>query len=849
MILMYTGAATATATATAAIPPVSHFSQYDISDGEEYPTKADLINPVIDDFEDADVGDWSVFATQNAAINLSCSDNSKSGSYSMRIGCNISGHETNWCGVYRQVATWVNYDNVSLWVYGDNSNNTLEVKLEEDYGEEGGVQWTYASIIDWSGWKKLEIPVSSFSAQEMVNNISEDKSKINRFTLVVSGNSPPGSTIYVDGIRLESSDMPISDDDFLEMVEHATFNYFRSEVNQTNGLIRDRSTPDSPCSIASVGFGLSAICIAESRGWVNRTDASDRILTTLETFNDLYNKEGFYYHWINMSTGTREWDCEVSSIDTALLMAGVLHAGEHFKENESIRSLSNELYERVNWTWMLNGTDTIAMKWTPEEGLSPDYWSGYNEAMIMYLLAIGSPTHPVLDPKGSWDAWASTYEMDCGRIVDAFEGDNVSDWVTFADSGSGASIDISCSNNSKIGDYSMKIDYTIGDGTDGERCGAYLQKSTWANYDSVNLWIYGDNSSNILRIKIEEDCGKEYWIYELPLNWTGWNELDIPVSSFRVWEPTMQDGVLDKTKVNRFTVAILGTNASTSGSTIYVDDFKLPCSASDGCDGEDFIYCYTGSLFTYQYSHCWIDFRCKHDGYANYWQNSINAVRENRLFCIDNSDVYVTYGENCWGLTACDGPGGYTNHGSCPCYCHDGTIPPTGAGGSVALAPDIAIPALRYMYGTYGGKILGKYGFKDAFNLDTNISLGGCQTWRTDEYIGIDEGAIMLMIENHRSGMVWREFMQNPHVRHAMDEAGFVPAIRGDINGDCALTPADAAIALQLAACGECATTITINVRRMTRHNLDCEIADVSGDGQVTSLDALMILQMAEVPT
>jgi len=144
---------------------------------------------------------------------------------------------------------------------------------------------------------------------------------------------------------------------------------------------------------------------------------------------------------------------------------------------------------------------------------------------------------------------------------------------------------------------------------------------------------------------------------------------------------------------------------------------------------------------------------------------------------------------------------------------------------------------------------LGKYGFKDAFNLDTNISLGGCQTWRTDEYIGIDEGAIMLMIENHRSGMVWREFMQNPHVRHAMDEAGFVPAIRGDINGDCALTPADAAIALQLAACGECATTITINVRRMTRHNLDCEIADVSGDGQVTSLDALMILQMAEVPT
>jgi hypothetical protein len=132
------------------------------------------------------------------------------------------------------------------------------------------------------------------------------------------------------------------------------------------------------------------------------------------------------------------------------------------------------------------------------------------------------------------------------------------------------------------------------------------------------------------------------------------------------------------------------------------------------------------------------------------------------------------------------------------------------------------------MYETYGGKIWGEYGFKDAFNLDTNVSLGGCQPWWTDAYIGIDEGAIMLMIENHRSGMVWREFMQNPYVKRAMWDAGFVPTIRGDLNCDCALTPADAAIALQLAVCGECS-----------------EIADVSGDGRVTSLDALMILQMA----
>ncbi|RLI00278.1 hypothetical protein DRO38_06800, partial [Candidatus Bathyarchaeota archaeon] len=478
--------------------------------GEEYPTKADLTSPVIDDFEDADMSDWFAISTPNASISLSSSNNSKVGNYSMKIAYNINEYDKNWCLVYRQVNRWVNYDNVSLWVYGDNSGNTLEIKLEEDYGEE---RWVYAPIINWSGWKKLEIPISSFSAEEIANGIF-DKSKIKRFTLAISGANPSNSTIYVDDITLNLSDM--SDDDFLDMVEHATFNYFWNEANQSNGLIRDRSTPDSPCSIAAVGFGLSAICIAESRGWVNRRDASDRILTTLETFDDLYNKEGFYYHWINMSTGEREWSCEVSSIDTALLMAGILHAGVHFKENESIRELSKELYERVNWRWMLNGTDTIAMKWTPEDGLSPDYWYGYNEAMILYLLAVGSPTHPVPDPNRSWDAWASTYGKGCGRMIDDFEDADLSDWHPFTNSS--ASISISPSNHSKIGDYSMKIDYHIEYNTGGEQCGIYMDKNTWANYGNVSLWVYGDNSGNTLRIKLEESRVGEHWIYESPLN-------------------------------------------------------------------------------------------------------------------------------------------------------------------------------------------------------------------------------------------------------------------------------------------------------------------------------------------
>ena len=553
---------------------------------EEYPTKADLTSPVIDDFEDADVSDWFAFATPNASINISSSNNTKVGNYSMKIDYNTGG---KWCGAYKEINTWVNYDNVSLWMCGDNSGNTLEIKFEENYG---GEQWIYKSYLNWSGWRQFNIPISFLM----------DKAKINRFTLAISGTNTSNSTIYVDDITLKLSN--ISDEDFLDMVEHATFEYFWNEANQNNGLIKERSTSDSPCSVAAVGFGLSAICIAERRGWITYEEAYSRTLTTLKTFNNsINNTHGFYYHWINMSTGEREWNCEVSSIDTALLMAGVLHAGEHFKGTE-IENLSIELYQRVNWTWMLdNDTGTLFMAWKPEIGFLPYHWEGYNEAMILYLLAIGSPTYPI--PNSSWDAWAKTYKRGCGN-------------------------------------------------------------------------------------------------------------------------------------------------------------------------GEDFIYCPTGSLFTYQYSHCWVDFRNKHDAYADYWQNSINAVKENRLFCINNSNVYATYGENCWGLTACDGPCGYTGYGSCPNYYHDGTIAPTGAGGSVALAPDIAIPALWYMYETYGGKIWGKYGFKDAFNLDTNVYLNGCQPWWDEDYIGIDEGAIILMIENYRSGLVWNDFMQSEYTKKAMDDVGFV---------------------------------------------------------------------------
>jgi len=195
-----------------------------------------------------------------------------------------------------------------------------------------------------------------------------------------------------------------SDEAFLDKLERDTFSYFWYEANPSNGLIRDSTSPGSPCSIAAVGFGLVSICIAEKRGWIERKNAYNRILTTLKTFyNDLQHEHGFFYHFVDMNTGRRVWNSEISSIDTALFLAGALFCGEYFKGTK-IDQLAGQLYERVDWVWMLNGKDTLCMGWKPESGFLPYYWNSYNELIILYALAIGSLTHPI--PQSCWKAWA-----------------------------------------------------------------------------------------------------------------------------------------------------------------------------------------------------------------------------------------------------------------------------------------------------------------------------------------------------------------------------------------------------------------------------------------------------------
>ncbi len=370
------------------------------------------------------------------------------------------------------------------------------------------------------------------------------------------------------------------DEELLDRIQHDSVLYFADEANPINGLVKDSSRPGAPCSVAAVGFSLTAMCIGQSRGWIEHDKAYERVIRTLRTFrDDVPNEHGFFYHFLDMRTASRTWSSELSSIDTALFLAGALFAGEYFKGTEA-ETIAHELYERVDWPWMMNGKSVMCMGWKPESGFLWYYWDSYSEAMILYALAIGSPTHPI--SKDAWKAWK--------RPVDMYNG------------------------------------------------------------------------------------------YEV-------------------------------------------------------------------------VYCTTGSIFTYQYSHAWIDFRGLFDGDVNYFDNSINATAETREFCIDNSAEHKSYGENSWGLTASLGPEGYRGYGAKPGEgFNDGTIAPCGMGGAFVFDPQASLNGLKHLYDNYGSFLYGKYGFKDAFNLDKD--------WWAEEHLAIDVGITLLMIENFRSGLVWDKFMK-----------------------------------------------------------------------------------------
>ena len=401
-----------------------------------------------------------------------------------------------------------------------------------------------------------------------------------------------------------------SSDEFLDYVQETSFDYFWYEANPANGLIPDRSAVNSACSIAAVGFGLTAIGIAIDHGWITRTQGVGRVLTTLNTFlegpqgpgfSGTIGYNGWFYHFLDMNTAVRA-NSELSSIDTALLLAGILHAKQYFNggdtDETSVRTMADGIFNRVDWNWMAQGSDGVAMAWYPTSGFVTNKWIGYNEAMILYCLGLGTATNPL--PASAWQRWTSGY--------------------------------------------------------------------TWA---------------------------------------TNYGQAFVPFPP----------------------------------------------------------------LFGHEYSHCWIDFRHTADSYMNshsstYFENSRRASLAEVAYSIANPMQEVGYSSNVWGLTASDGPNGYTVHGLPPVGFDDGTIAPTAAGGAMAFVPEYSLPTLSYFYSHFRPRLWTAYGFRDAFNL-------GAQWYDTD-VLGIDQGPIVLMIENYRTQRPWRLFMQNQEVQRGLQRAGFV---------------------------------------------------------------------------
>ena len=240
----------------------------------------------------------------------------------------------------------------------------------------------------------------------------------------------------------------LDDDALLDELQRAAFGYLIDYGNPRNGLVADTSRAGAPASIAVAGFALSCYPVGVERGWMSRADAVARTLAALRFFHesrhgpepDATGHMGFYYHFLDMETGARTWRCELSVMDTALLLAGALCAASYFSGDDprerEIRDLADSLYNRVDWPWARGGDATTRQGWTPEGGFLRDGWDGYDEAAILYVLGLGAPTMPLAgDSYHSWTSayeWVRTYDLEYLYAGPLFIHQFSHAWIDFA---------------------------------------------------------------------------------------------------------------------------------------------------------------------------------------------------------------------------------------------------------------------------------------------------------------------------------------------------------------------------------------------------------------------------------
>ena len=206
---------------------------------------------------------------------------------------------------------------------------------------------------------------------------------------------------------------------FIDDLQQRSFRYFWEQADPQTGLVPDRARMDGSAldathqnvaSIAATGFGLTSLCIAADRGWISKSEALERTRNTLRFFERrAFQQRGWFYHWLDAKTGERRWNSEVSSIDTALLLAGILTVRQCFPDDREIVQSATRIYNRVDFRWMLNGHQLLLSHgWKPESGFLRARWDTYSEDTILYVLAIGSPTYPI-SPASWYALWRDRY--------------------------------------------------------------------------------------------------------------------------------------------------------------------------------------------------------------------------------------------------------------------------------------------------------------------------------------------------------------------------------------------------------------------------------------------------------
>lgn len=371
-------------------------------------------------WEDKDI---TALTNDNTGATFTLSDTllSPAGSPALEIAPGGTSEETKLVFAVRgtDLQAWDNYQQLHLEVYLPETNtlnpNRFFLGMADATGEWSWIDGVFGLAEGANGWVRVV-----FTPSAAMHNLNADGEYLLYFSFFFensAGKQPLTEVFNLGSLALlspvaeatsESSEietlLALDDAALVEAVARTTFNYFWHEANPENGLVRDRSTPASPSSIAAVGFGLSALTIAADRGWISEADAYDRALVTLQSFTGGFvaGENGFFYHFVDMDTGQRVWESEVSSIDTALLVAGALTVSAYFPDTEAA-DLAQQLYENVDWTWMLNAQGFISMGWTPENGFLAASWDHFDESLLLYVLAIGSPTHPT--PPDVWARW------------------------------------------------------------------------------------------------------------------------------------------------------------------------------------------------------------------------------------------------------------------------------------------------------------------------------------------------------------------------------------------------------------------------------------------------------------